>query len=116
MLPTNIPKPEALQVIMRFKAIDKDNSGALALDELVTILMEMLGGRMAESNVRRLASMQFQAADRDKSGTLNVEEFLQIWAFVREQVQGEIISLIPPVTLIFYRRHLHFLCLLFRVL
>ena len=68
--------------------MDKDNSGALTVDELVVILMELLGGKMAESNVRRLASMQFQAADRDKSGTLSVEEFLQVWAFIREQVSG----------------------------
>jgi Ca2+-binding EF-hand superfamily protein len=86
MLPTNIPKPEALAVITRFKGMDKDNSGTLTVDELVAILMELLGGKMAESNVRRLASMQFQAADKDKSGTLNVEEFLQVWAFIREQV------------------------------
>lgn len=98
MLPTNIPRLEALQVIMKFQTIDKDHSGSLALDELVTILMEMLGGKMAESNVRRLASMQFQAADRDKSGTLSVEEFLQIWAFVREQVQGEFFSHISVAT------------------
>jgi Ca2+-binding EF-hand superfamily protein len=102
MLPTNIPKPEAFQVIMRFRAIDKDNSGALALEELVTILMEMLGGKMAESNVRRLASMQFQVADRDKSGTLSIEEFLQIWGFIREQVDEKTSLLHCSIIIIIY--------------
>ncbi len=87
MLPTNIPKPEAVKVIGRFRSMDKDKSGALSVEELIIILMEILGGKMAESNVRRIASMQFQAADRDKSGTLSVEEFLQVWGFIREQVR-----------------------------
>lgn len=86
MLPTDIPKPEGLKVIRRFREMDSDGSGQLSLDELIQILMDLLGGKMAESNVRRLASMQFQAADRDKSGLLSVEEFLQVWSFVRQQV------------------------------
>ncbi len=85
-MPTDIPKPEGLKVIKRFRDMDKDGSGQLNLDELISILMDLLGGKMAESNVRRLASMQFQASDKDKSGLLSVEEFLQVWSFIRQQV------------------------------
>ncbi len=86
LLPTDIPKPEGLKVIRRFREMDKDDSRQLTLEELITILMDLLGGKMAESNVKRLASMQFQAADKDKSGLLSVEEFLQVWSFIRQQV------------------------------
>jgi len=85
MLPPGMSKPEAVQLIMRFRELDVDGSGELGFEEVLRLLMEFFRDKMEESNIRRLAQMQFQVADADKSGTLSAKEFLHIYNFVRKE-------------------------------